>query len=153
MKILKMTKEDLPQVLSLDQKSFISPWDKGQFLYELEENPYAFLFVAKEDDKVVGLIDFWITFEFGSINQIAVLPEYQKKGIGSSLLREAFKMMLEEGVYEVTLEVRIHNKQAISFYESHGFQTKLIKERYYDNGDDAYFMVRGLIYGQDHFSD
>ncbi len=153
MTIERMTKEDLPQILALDEQCFISPWNIDQFLYELEKNPYAYLLVAKENDLIVGFIDFWITFEYGSINQIAVLSNYQKRGIGSALMKEALKKMLDNDVIEVSLEVRIHNTKAIEFYLKHGFHEAFIKERYYDNGDDAYYMTRRLIYEQDNFSD
>lgn len=153
MDIVKMTKEDIAEVLLLDKECFISPWDEAQFTYELENNPFANLLVAKEKNVIVGFIDFWITFEFGSINQIAVIPTYRQQGIASLLLKHAFDQMVNAGVYEVTLEVRYHNQSAIAFYKKHGFTVLLTKEHYYDNGDDAYYMGRRLVYGQDNFSD
>lgn len=143
--IREMKKDDLEEVVQLDEICFISPWDAKQFLYELEENPFAKVLLMVEGEKIIGMIDYWITFDIGQINQIAVLPSYQKQGIGSLLLKKALEDMFEKRVINVTLEVRYHNQKAISFYQSHGFTITLIKKSYYDNGDDAYYMERGML--------
>ena len=44
----------------------------------------------------------------------------------------------------MTLEVRVSNYKAINFYKKHGFSTILTKEKYYENGEDAYYMMKGI---------
>ena len=122
MEIRKMLLSDLDKVVELDNICFLSPWGESQFKYELEENPFATVLVAVDDNKIIGMIDYWITFEVGQINQIAVLPEFRKKGIASALLITAFKNMAEHEVFNCTLEVRVHNESAIKFYLKHGFE-------------------------------
>lgn len=153
MKIRKMTLDDLNEVISLDQICFLSPWGESQFLYELNENPFSTILVCEHDEKIVGMIDYWITFEIGQINQIAVLPEFRKEGIASKMLKEAFKNMAEHEVFNCTLEVRVHNNPAINFYLKHGFKTTCVKKGYYDNGDDAYYMERRMFDVYNNFSD
>ena len=145
MEIRKMLVEDIEEVVRLDKACFLSPYDEKQFQYELLENPFSYLYVAVEDKKIVGLIDFWITFDIGQINQIAVLSSYRRKGIASQLLETAFKVMYENRVVNVTLEVRYHNTGAIKFYQKYGFVRTLVKKGYYDNGDDADYMERGML--------
>ncbi len=152
MEIRKMNKSDLEEVILLDQQCFLSPWGESQFRYELEDNPFATILVAIMDNKIVGMIDYWITFEIGQINQIAVLQQYRNQGIASLLLQEAFKDMVNNEVYNTTLEVRIHNQSAINFYLKHGFETTCVKKAYYDNGDDAYFMERKMFDVYNNFS-
>ena len=41
----------------------------------------------------------------------------------------------------ITLEVRVSNTPAINFYKKHGFEIETVKPHYYDNGEDAYYMV------------
>jgi [ribosomal protein S18]-alanine N-acetyltransferase len=143
--IRRMKKNDLPQVMDIEAVSFLSPWNESQFLYELLENPFSHLYVASENDMLIGFIDFWITFDSGCINQIAVLPHLRKKGIASILLQDALTRLTESGVRTVTLEVRTHNQEAIKLYEKFGFASRLVKTAYYDNGDDALYMEKGLI--------
>ncbi len=143
--IRPMKKSDLPQVMAIEKVSFLAPWSEDQFLYELEENPFCSLFVAEEKEYILGFIDFWITFDSGCINQIAVHPNLRQKGIASVLMEDALKRLAGQGVNSVTLEVRIHNTNAIKLYEKFGFVQRLIKKGYYDNGDDAVYMEKGLI--------
>ncbi len=139
-----MTLSDMPSVLDIEVVSFLAPWNESQFLYELKENPFCSLFVAEEKEIILGFIDFWITFDSGCINQIAVLPGYRQKGIASILMQDALKRLSGQGVQNVTLEVRTKNTSAIKLYEKFGFSGKLIKKAYYDNGDDALYMEKGL---------
>ena len=46
------------------------------------------------------------------------------------------------GVNKITLEVRTQNDKAIALYEKFEFKEALIKKGYYDNGDDAKFMIK-----------
>lgn len=143
--IRPMKLSDMPKVLDIENVSFLAPWTESQFLYELQENPFSSVFVAEEQGHILGFIDFWITFDSGCINQIAVIPALRQKGIASILLEDALKRLSEQGVKTVTLEVRTHNQKAIKLYEKFGFIVKLVKKAYYDNGDDALYMEKGLM--------
>lgn len=141
MRIRPMTEQDLEKVLQIENESFISPWNLKQFQYELKENPYAILLVADYEGVICGFIDFWITFDVAQLNQIAVLPSLRKKGIGTVLLQDMLNRV-EPLVNKITLEVRIHNENARKLYEKLGFKEELVKKSYYDNGDDAIFMIK-----------
>lgn len=140
--IREMQKDDLPQVLAIENESFIATWGEEQFNYELNDNPYSYLFVAVHNDQIIGFIDFWITFDTACINQIAVAKAYRHKGVGEVLMIDAFKRLELAKVQSITLEVRTHNEGAIHLYNKLGFKNILTKEHYYDNGDDAYYMVK-----------
>ena len=51
-----MSPEDIPGVLEIESVSFPTPWSESAFRYELQENPYASLFVAKtrENSRVIA---------------------------------------------------------------------------------------------------
>jgi ribosomal-protein-alanine N-acetyltransferase len=66
--------------------------------------------------------------------------------IGSDLLEFALDKIKKEKVTKVRLEVRIENDQAIKFYEHFKFENIGILEDYYDDGSNAYLMVRELEY-------
>ena len=140
--IRPMTKEDLNKVLVIENDSFISPWNEEQFNYELNENPYAILLVADYEGVICGFIDFWITFDVAQVNQIAVLSSLRRKGIGQVLMQDMINRITNAGVNKITLEVRTQNDKAIALYEKFGFKEALIKKGYYDNGDDAKFMIK-----------
>ena len=83
-----------------------------------------------------------MTFDSGTIVQIAVHPDIQRSGVGSELINEMKKDAFAKRVRTMTLEVRASNKKAINFYKKHGFKVSHIKPGYYnDNGEDAIYMI------------
>lgn len=140
--IRPMELKDLEKVLLIENQSFISVWNKEQFIYELNENPYAILLVADYEGIICGFIDFWITFDVAQINQIAVMTSLRHKGIGKIMLEDTINRVIKAGVNKITLEVREDNVIAQSLYQSFGFKKELIKPSYYDNGDNAVFMIK-----------
>ena len=42
----------------------------------------------------------------------------------------------------ITLEVRVSNTVAINLYKSCGFEIAATRKRYYENGEDAYLMLK-----------
>ena len=63
--------------------------------------------VAKKDDKVVGYILFTKIqigkYEELALAPLAVLPEYQRQGIGSKLIKEGHKIAKEMGYHYVVV--------------------------------------------------
>ena len=51
--------------------------------------------------------------------------------------------MKKNEVFSITLEVRVSNISAQKLYESLGFKKILIKNNYYSDGEDAFFMMKG----------
>lgn len=76
---------------------------------------------------------------------IAVDPSYQRRGIGSALLRAC---ETQARLPRVKLTVRISNDGAISLYKKAGYQTIDIWKRYYSNGEDGLVMEKVLA--EDH---
>ncbi|MCR4879640.1 MAG: ribosomal protein S18-alanine N-acetyltransferase [Bacilli bacterium] len=136
--------EDLESVMEIENTSFIAPWKKEELLYELNDNEFAFLSVILYNNKVVGFLDYWVTFDSATIAQIAIHPNYRKNKLGSILLEEMIKDAKAKKVRNITLEVRKNNEKAVNLYLKYGFKTELVKEKYYSNGDDALYMIKEL---------
>ena len=66
-------------------------------------------------------------------------------GIASKLLEESFKILKENKVLFYTLEVREHNEKAINLYKKHGFTYVTLKEQYYSDGENAIYMMKGIL--------
>ena len=145
MLIRKATIDDIDEICSMETL-FVKPYTKEQVRYEIVENPTSNILLAVDDDLklVYGFIDFWITFDSATICQIAVKKEYQNQGVASMLLNESYKILKANDVIFYTLEVREHNTNAINLYLKHGFTKVTIKEQYYENGENAIYMLKGL---------
>jgi ribosomal-protein-alanine N-acetyltransferase len=145
MKIRPATSQDLDVILQIENDTFDSPWTREHFLYELNENPFSFLFIAEENGYIVGYVDWWKTFEVGQLNNLAVVRPLRGKGIGRTLLSDTLRRMKEAGCERSILEVRVSNQTAIGLYTSMGYSKSHLKKQYYENGEDAWSMIKELI--------
>lgn len=136
---------DLDRVLEIEQASFSSTYNREQYLYELEENPCAKLFVIEEENKIVGFIDYWITFENCQLSKIAVDLHERKKGYAKQLMDFMIKDAITQMCEIVSLEVRESNLTAQKLYESYGFLEVNRRKGYYsDNQETAIVMVKPI---------
>jgi len=146
-----MTYQDLEQVLEIETESFPRPWSRGLFEKELL-TPFARSLVAAEvsSGKILGYLCFWVVGQETHILNLAVHPQYRRRGIGGLLLRQGLEDCRKKGVELITLEVRRSNYKAISLYRSFHFQPQGIRRRYYtDSGEDA--VIMGLNLGNSNF--
>ena len=151
--IRKIEEKDIPKLLELELQLFPdSPWPEKSFRYELDENPFANMYGYEKDGKLVGYADLWIMYEQAQISNIGVDPACQKAGIASEMMDHCIREALKNGCENLTLEVRVSNMPAIRLYEKYGFVQAAVRRQYYENGEDAYLMVKplgGLNYEHD----
>ncbi len=67
------------------------------------------------------------------IVDFSILPEYQRKGIGKTVLEQLKKM--GRGLTAVTRE------ETIGFFLDSGFELERTMKNYYDRGVDGYYLV------------
>ncbi len=137
--------KDIDRIAELENLLFAdSPWPRREFVHELYENPFAVLLAEEEDGRVVGYLDYWILYEQAQIATIGVDPEYQNRGIAGAMLSYAERDAADKGCETFSLEVRVSNAPAKHLYEKHGFIQVNIRKGYYENGEDAYLMVKPI---------
>lgn len=139
----KATLEDIPFLAEIENKYFHSPWTKEQFEQEMKENEFSHIYVLIDKNIIIGYIDYWIIFDQAQINKICIENEYRRQGLAKYLILQAFIEMKKNEVFSITLEVRVSNISAQKLYESLGFKKILIKNNYYSDGEDAFFMMKG----------
>lgn len=146
MNIRKAKISDLEAIKEIEDESFINPFTKEDLLYEISQNPVSNFLVLEKDGLVVGFLDYWVTFDSATIDQIAVKKSERNQGFAKILLEKTINDLKELGeVSFFTLEVRASNEPAINLYKSFDFQKVTIKEKYYDDGEDAIYMIKGLV--------
>lgn len=139
--IRKMTVDDVPAVVDLDQKSFSLPWPERSFKFELKENPASRCWVAELDGKVVGMIVVWLIVEEAHVATLAIHPDCRRQGIGERLLACALRRLIQEGARNSFLEVRESNFAAQEMYRKFGYEVTGRRRHYYrDNDEDAILM-------------
>ncbi len=143
--------EDLEGVIEVNEKEL--PEDYPYFFYKsiLDNYPEAFQVACNNNGKIIGYI-MWRVERSPSINRlkltnkghlvsIAVLKSYRRVGIAATLLSNSMKKLKKYKVHEFVLEVRVSNYLAINLYKKFNFNTNNIKERYYRDGENAYYMT------------
>jgi ribosomal protein S18 acetylase RimI-like enzyme len=75
--------------------------------------------VAKDGDRVVGVVNIIRHDDHNQLRTIYVLPEYHRQGIGTMLWNEAKKF--GDPTKETRVQVATCNEQAINFYKKHSF--------------------------------
>ncbi len=139
-----MKPEHIDMMLEVEQQCFSAPWSRAMFETELT-NSLALYFVALANERVVGYIGAWQIINEGHITNVAVVPEYRRSGLATTMLERLMHVMRENSFSYMTLEVRKSNIAAITLYKRMGFTIEGERKRYYeDNGEDAYIMSRDI---------
>jgi len=139
-----MRKEDFFPLMRLIYEIFPDRYNPNLFLSLYELFPDGFL-IAEEYGNIIGfIIGVKPSIDKGKILLIGVDKRRRRKGIGSMLLKKLIIVFMIKGIREIELEVRASNAAAIRFYEKHGFRIASREHAYYEDGEDAYIMVKSL---------
>ncbi|MBP3361947.1 MAG: ribosomal protein S18-alanine N-acetyltransferase [Clostridia bacterium] len=143
-KITQASPENLDGITAVENASFTIPWSRKSFEAELN-NETAVYFIASDGSTVTGYAGMWKISGQCDITNIAVLPEYRNKGIGSALLCRLTDYCRENSLSPITLEVRESNLPAQGLYKKFGFEPVGRRKRYYaDTDEDAIIMSLSL---------
>ena len=107
----------------------------------------ALVACAAEEADLRGFILYSTVLDEGSIDNIAVLPQYRREGLGGRLLESALRLMRELGASRCVLDVRASNFAARALYARHGFVEDGLRRKYYRTAggrEDAVLMSRSL---------
>ena len=87
---------------------------------DAEYDPALCLVAADEQGEVAGVAQCWTS---AFVKDLAVRPDSRKRGVGSALLLEAFRVFRERGEAFLDLKVDSDNPSgAVRFYRAHGMR-------------------------------
>lgn len=140
-----MKREDVDQVMTIEQTSFSMPWSKNLFLSEFRSPGISTLMVALADEPVrtiAGYIVVWLVEDEMHILNLAVSPSLRRQGIARKLVLAAIKRADQKGAKRAFLEVRASNAAAQKLYSDLGFTGTSVRRDYYDAPvEDAVIMT------------
>ena len=105
---------------------------------------FSHMYVYEENKRVLGIIGYYILFDDAQVTTIAVLKEARGKGIATKMMEAMIKDCNSKMCSQLSLEVRQSNQKAINLYEKFDFIEMNIRKAYYEDGEDAIFMMRAL---------
>ena len=136
-----MTQAHVAQIGELEQRCFSDPWSSRSIASELE-NPLALWLVAEEKGVVAGYIGSQAVLGEADMLNLAVAPEYRRRGVGEQLVLRLIELLSRQGVGSLTLEVRVSNTPAITLYEKLGFTQVGRRRNYYEKPREDAWILR-----------
>ncbi len=141
-----MKKEDLDQVMAIEQASFSMPWSRNLFLSEFRSPSVSRLLVALVPDApmrtIAGYLVFWLVAGEMHILDLATAPGSRQQGIARRLVLAGLRHGYSKEARRAFLEVRASNDSAHKLYSSLGFTATFIRRDYYDDPiEDAVVMT------------
>lgn len=117
--------DDISALCTLDELCF--PKQQGdlidRFMYLLNYREYKII-LAFHENTLIGKAHIRWEENGATFSDIAVAPEYQGKGYGSSLISYCINHALEEGKPLLHLDVETHNNRALNLYTRLGFSVE-----------------------------
>jgi [ribosomal protein S18]-alanine N-acetyltransferase len=139
--IAPMRTKDLRGVLRIEQAVFPQPWSHRLFVEELSQRKSRSYRAAWVGRSVVGFAGQMFIDDESHVNNIAVDPTWQGRGLGAALLVDLVRTALARGARHLTLEVRVGNDPALALYARFGLAPVGVRRNYYPvTGDDALVM-------------
>ena len=143
--ITPMELEHLAQIAALEAACFSDPWPESILVHELQ-NPLSLWLCAMDGDTVAGYIGSQTVLGESDMMNIAVHPDYRRRGIGRALVLALCAAVKKHMIASaLTLEVRDSNVPAIALYESLGFAQIGLRKNYYQHPkEDARILRKEL---------
>lgn len=157
--IRRMQVEDFPNILPIENRVQSHPWKESHFTNCLQIGNETFVVVTGENDsagkqRAEVIVAFAVVSVGGGeaeLLNIAVAPEYQRRGIARYLL-ESIVAAIKSRADNLFLEVRRSNLAAIELYENLQFNQVGERRNYYPannpkagNREDALIYALTLI--------
>lgn len=137
------TPDDLPRLVEIEAACFGPPRDPDGMRDELARS-WSTVHVADRGGAAVGYLTAWQVADEVEVIQVATHPAARREGLGRALMVRVIELARARGDARVLLEVRPTNAPAVALYRALGFVEVALRERYYDDGEDALVLALAL---------
>lgn len=136
-----MAERHLDTLVRLEQVCFSEPWTRAGLAEELE-NPAAVFAAAELGGETVGYAGMHCVCDECYVDNVAVFPEFRRKGVASALLSYLIDRAKERNGVFLTLEVRESNFPARETYAVFGFHEEGRRKNFYRSpSEDALILT------------
>ena len=143
--IVQMNEQNYKAVAAIETACFTQPWSEKTFFEELS-NPNAHTYLALDEGVPAGFLSVWEVCGEVSVNNIAVLEGFRRKGIARALLEHMLGYLSHS--QSVTLEVRKSNTAAIALYETFGFERVGERKDFYSQPKEDALLYTKILNGE-----
>lgn len=120
--VSEFSKKYLEDVIEIEKKCFKPSWHQNEddFLRYAKRKSSRFS-VATDEDRAVAYLQVAASKNLGYLGRVAVLPGYQRKGIGTRLMNEAMEWFEKNNVKKIKLRSPQSDFPAHNLYKNFGF--------------------------------
>ena len=136
-----MNEAHVAQIAQLERRCFSDPWSENSIRSELTGRLSLWV-VALDGDTVAGYIGSQSVLGESDMMNVAVAPEYRRRGIAQALILELIRRLSQQGNRSLMLEVRASNTPAITLYHKLGFAQVGRRPNYYRNPKEDALILR-----------
>lgn len=133
---------DLKEIEIIERECFRVPY--AEKMLESSFHAPTFFGILDKEEEVKGYVFATVVLDEVNIDRVAVREKYRGKKVATALLKKAEEIFKEKDIKHVYLEVRHSNVKAIGLYENLGYKTIGVREKYYENTEDAFVMYKEL---------
>lgn len=140
-----LTPDQLSAAYTIEQRSHAFPWTEKTLLSNQGERYLNYQ--LSDDHQMVGFCISQITLDEATLFNLAIDPDWQRRGYGRQLLNHLMDELRLREVFTLWLEARVSNHSAIRLYEQLGFNAVSLRRGYYPCGngrEDAQIMALSL---------
>jgi ribosomal-protein-alanine N-acetyltransferase len=124
-----MREQDLGEVMLIEDAIYSHPWTRGNFADSLVAGYECRTW--RVDGLLAGYFVLMVAAGEAHLLNLSIAPDWQRKGHGSALLREAIAIATARGARSIFLEVRPTNAGAQALYTRFGFRRIAVRRGYY----------------------
>jgi [ribosomal protein S18]-alanine N-acetyltransferase len=126
---------DCDALAQLARSAHSHPWSAGQYRGSMESGHDCWIF-RTDAGAIAACCVVSRVFDEVEVLDVAVAPEWRRRGVGASLLQQIFSS-LPEDVARVLLEVRASNRAGRALYHKLGFSEDGRRKNYYPKADGS----------------
>jgi ribosomal protein S18 acetylase RimI-like enzyme len=142
--IRRFRAEDLSHVVRLVESIFKERYEVSMYMNLFQSWPDGFLVIEQEGRVVAFILGMISAPRQSRVLLLGVEPAFWGHGLGTQLMWNFMKSATALPADTVTLELRMSNQRAMSFYLRLGFTVTGMIPNYYKDGESAHVMARPL---------
>ena len=117
-----MEQNDLRKVYEVDQIAFDEIWRNSLSQLEVARREAFSATVIELDGLMQGYQISTATSQGGHLARLAINPEYQYQGLGTTLVADLLDRFQDQGIVEVSVNTQSINSASLDLYQKFGFR-------------------------------
>lgn len=146
-RVRRATYDDLPRMIEIARRAVTAAQWSPQH-YERVFSPGRLALVIEQDRQVMGFIVGRAVNDEWEIENIAVIGDARRRGLGSHLLGDFLHHIRGSGAIQAFLEVRESNVAARALYEKWAFIESGRRKAYYQDPPEDAVLLKFSFPGQ-----